>query len=297
MHNRVKFSSERVIGTEYISTALPESITVNGIVTVLQYTFDGIATGRGESHDFPEIQYINKGRHKPVVDGVEYTLNAGQMIIYPPNAFHTSKEHFGAEASIISFRADSKALEPIFNKVITLTSSQKQTFLQTIEIALNCFARRTKAETENGKRGMVLKESANERTLQRLKKQLEFFLTDLCSECVTESNAKSKWNKEFERAVSFLNENITQRLTLQEIADGCGMSVSKLKMLFREKSGGGPIDYFIGLKINKAKELILKGTMNLSQIAEALGFTSLHYFSRLFKKETGQSPSEYMKLK
>ena len=286
-----------VIFTDYISTALPESVMVSGIVKVLLHTFSGVASGKGESHDFPEIQYINKGRHNVVVDGVEYTLNAGQMILYPPNAYHTSSKHYGAEASIISFRADTKALEPIFNKTITLTPSQKQTFLQIIEAGLNCFRKRRGTEIQTKKGGMVLKDTADERTLQRLKKQLEFFLIDLCSEVVKDQNSKNKWDMEFEKLVSFLNDNITQNLTLDDIAEECGMSVSKLKLLFRETSAGGPIDYFIGLKVNKAKEMIREGTLNLSQIAEALGFSSLHYFSRLFKKKTGLSPSEYMKSK
>ena len=71
------------------------------------------------------------------------------------------------------------------------------------------------------------------------------------------------------------------------------MSVSKLKLLFREKYGGGPINYFIELKIEKAKQLIDEGNLNLTEIAESLGFNSLHYFSRLFKKMTGISPSKY----
>jgi AraC-like DNA-binding protein len=73
------------------------------------------------------------------------------------------------------------------------------------------------------------------------------------------------------------------------------MSVSKLKMLFREKHGGGAIAYFIELKIDEAKRLIRKGNMNFSEIASSLGFNSLHYFSRQFKKVTGMPPTEFTK--
>ena len=73
------------------------------------------------------------------------------------------------------------------------------------------------------------------------------------------------------------------------------MSVSKLKLLFRSKVGKGPIDYLICLRVEKAKLLIRKGELNISQVAEMLGFSSLHYFSRVFKRATGMSPSEYGK--
>jgi AraC-like DNA-binding protein len=65
-------------------------------------------------------------------------------------------------------------------------------------------------------------------------------------------------------------------------------------MIFRE-SYGGAISFFNELKLDEAKRLIREGRLNFTEIADALGFTSLHYFSRLFKKKTGLSPSEYAK--
>ena len=103
----------------------------------------------------------------------------------------------------------------------------------------------------------------------------------------------ARWSAEFEAAVEFLAAHISENLTLAEIADGCSMSVSKLKMLFREKCSGGPINYFNSLKMEKAKEMIREGKLNFTEIADRLGFASLHYFSRLFKKITGLSPTEY----
>jgi YesN/AraC family two-component response regulator len=51
------------------------------------------------------------------------------------------------------------------------------------------------------------------------------------------------------------------------------------------------------LKIKEAKRLIREGQMNFTEISEFLGFSSIHYFSKLFKKPTGKSPSEYAKQK
>jgi YesN/AraC family two-component response regulator len=55
------------------------------------------------------------------------------------------------------------------------------------------------------------------------------------------------------------------------------------------------MEYFYRLKIEEAKRLIRNGTNNFTQIADKLGYSTIHYFSRQFKKIVGMSPSEYSK--
>jgi YesN/AraC family two-component response regulator len=66
-----------------------------------------------------------------------------------------------------------------------------------------------------------------------------------------------------------------------------------LQKLFREKTGGGVIEYFNRMKIETAKQMIREGKYNFTQLSEYLGYSSVCYFSRMFKKATGMSPSEY----
>lgn len=282
---------------QYNTTVLPESFSIDGIVTASRLTFATRGRGGGESHDFPEILYITKGCHSVLLDETEYTLSTGQLIIYAPGAFHTSRKKNYSEGLILSFRISPEAILPLCNKVITLTPLQKQSFFQIFEDSLSCLRGVHQSEIQQGWKGMALKDSADPVTLQRIKKHLEFFLTDLSASLRIQDLSQAKRDGDFDRVVDFLNRHISESLTLAEIADGCGMSVSKLKLLCRENSGGGAIDYFIALKIDSAKELIRQGNMNFTQIAEALGFHSLHYFSRTFKKITTYSPSQYAKMK
>ena len=64
-------------------------------------------------------------------------------------------------------------------------------------------------------------------------------------------------------------------------------------MLFRDYANSGIIDYFSNMKINTAKQLIRNQQLNITQIADTLGYTSIHYFTRQFKKITGMTPTEY----
>ena len=71
------------------------------------------------------------------------------------------------------------------------------------------------------------------------------------------------------------------------------MSVSKLKVLFRTEYGGGVTAYIIDKRLELAKKLITNDDYSVTETADKLGFSSVHYFSRLFKKKTGVSPLEY----
>ena len=56
------------------------------------------------------------------------------------------------------------------------------------------------------------------------------------------------------------------------------------------------MDYLTELRINKSKELLCSDTLSVQDVAEQVGYRDLKYFSRLFKKTTGVSPSDYKKL-
>ena len=96
-----------------------------------------------------------------------------------------------------------------------------------------------------------------------------------------------------DRVSKYLEDNIAKRLTLSDICRDNLVGRSYLQKIFREKTGGGAMEYFGTLKIDAAKRMIREGTHNFTEIAALLGYNSIHYFSRHFKKVTGRTPSEY----
>lgn len=270
----------------YVSAGIPDTLSVSGIFTVHQYSFSGRVRAGGEAHDFPELIYVIRGKHSLSLDSRPYELSAGQLMIYEPGAYHELRGLSEAEVYIISFELSGGSLAEIYNRVITLTPSQKRTFISIMDGALACF---TKRAAGSAVRGMITKDGTSEYELSRIRKQLEFFLIDIQPEGVKKSSSDT----DFDRVANFLSEHLSENLTLTDIAAGTGMSVSKLKMLTREKCGGGAINYFIEMKIEEAKRKISIGELNFTEIAESLGFCSLHYFSRIFKKVVGVTPSEY----
>lgn len=281
--------------TAYQGTALSEAISVTEIYTVLSPDLTLHYPGCAESHPFPEIIALSKGEHTLLLDGVRYTLREGQMIIYAPGSRHSACEirPICANAQILTFSCVSPRLLSLYNRIITLTSAQRTALDAIITQGTQCFKGRAPGDTV---RGMVLCEGVSGDTLSRLRKQIELFLIDVADGNALPLTAKdARRDTEFLAVTAFLSRNLASPLTLSQIAVGCSMSVSKLKLLFREKAGTGPIDYLIRLRIDRARELIRTGKYTQTEIAECVGFTSLHYFSRTFKKITGFSPSEYAK--
>ncbi len=97
----------------------------------------------------------------------------------------------------------------------------------------------------------------------------------------------------FRNILNYMEEHIADRLTIDQICHDHLIGRALLQKLFAENTGCGIIDYFSLMKINAAKQLIRKGELNFSQIAEQLGYNSIHYFSRQFKSITGITPTEY----
>ena len=233
---------------------------------------------------------MRSGTIYPLVDKDVYTVTAGQLIIYAPNSAHSAAKSCDASVSIVSFDIDSNALSSLYNTPISLSTEQEQMLGSIVEDGVRCFEKRPSGTDE---RGFVLRDDADEGILRRMQKGMEFFLVDLLEKRVTVCGAGK--SREYDSVLAFLRTRIYSVLTVEEVAKECNMSVSKLKYLFRENSGGGVINCFIEMKIVEAKRLIEEGGYNFSEIADRLAFNSLHYFSRTFKRVTGISPSEYFK--
>lgn len=97
----------------------------------------------------------------------------------------------------------------------------------------------------------------------------------------------------FNQLVKYLEERVYESISLDELVSEFHFSKTHLSHTFKVHSGQTILTYYNNLKIEEAKRLILDTDMNFSQISNQLNFSSLHYFSRLFKKHTSMSPSEY----
>ncbi|WP_106831568.1 AraC family transcriptional regulator [Parabacteroides pacaensis] len=97
------------------------------------------------------------------------------------------------------------------------------------------------------------------------------------------------------RVIRYMQENIGQNISLEQLATYFKYSPSHFSMLFQKETNVSPIHYFIQLKIQKACQYIELTNLKLNEIATKLGFEEPAYFSRIFTKIMGISPSLYRK--
>lgn len=104
---------------------------------------------------------------------------------------------------------------------------------------------------------------------------------------------KSYTNNTINHVKKYINEHLEEKLSLNEIASIYSISPSYLSALFKKYCNIGFSEYITQMKINKAKELLLKENYKVYEVSNMLGFESAFYFSKVFKKVTGYSPKEY----
>ncbi|MEK8126521.1 helix-turn-helix domain-containing protein [Paenibacillus filicis] len=99
-----------------------------------------------------------------------------------------------------------------------------------------------------------------------------------------------------ERSISQMEESSTLDYTLGQLAEMAGLSARHYSRIFRKLTGQSPIDYLIGLRMKRAKELLAVSDHAVHAVASHLGFRDPFHFSRTFKQQTGASPRLYAQL-
>lgn len=102
-----------------------------------------------------------------------------------------------------------------------------------------------------------------------------------------------KIQKEVEQAVHFFNENYYKEININDYASAQHISTCWFIRSFRQSTGMAPMQYITSVRIAKASSLLAGTDYNISEIAAMVGYENPLYFSRIFKKMTGSSPTRY----
>jgi len=96
-----------------------------------------------------------------------------------------------------------------------------------------------------------------------------------------------------ETARSIMRMHVEDSIEVGDIALEIGISYQRLLDLFQDYTGLTPYQYFLKLRIHRAKELLLDRSLSIKEVATQMNFDNQYYFSRLFRKKTGMPPSEW----
>ncbi len=281
---------------------IKREITIDGFNSIYYFEFGKDFSHAPEKHDFWEMVYVDGGDVIAITDGLGRTLSQGQVIFHRPMEVHAhvSNKVVPNNMLVVSFTTKSPAMDFFDKKIFTLDKTGKTLLTLFINEAKNAL-------------GEIPSEYSDKNPLDFSKSPfgsfqlLECYLTELLLVLSRTSGDSSGKVKSTENArvlaqssiteliVSYLNDNVYSTINLSDICKTFFMGKSRLCKLFDEYMGEGPIEYFSGLKIAEAKKLLLRESLTVSDISDMLGYSSIHNFSRAFKKAVGFSPAVYRK--
>ena len=96
-----------------------------------------------------------------------------------------------------------------------------------------------------------------------------------------------------EKMIIYIKKNLTKPISLSDVSSQCSISAPYAARLFKKNLNMTATEYINGEKLYYACELIKNTSMNMSEIADYLGYCDVFYFSKLFKRKFGKSPSTY----
>ena len=289
----------------YNGIQLKDSISIGKIYSIHYFEYMSTFSFKGETHDFWEFICVDKGEVDITAGVHSIKLKRGDIAFQEPNEFHNVRAtgETAPNLVVVSFGCDSRAMYFFRNRIFKIDDAERELLAKIIIEARHCFDCRL---DDPYLQNMPQKEEEAFGSEQLIRLYLEQFLIHLArrherrgkTPIVTTSNntkaTKAKSDLEiYLRVTEYMESQPASKLTIEQICRDNLVSRSHLQKIFKQQSGLGIIEYFSHMKIRLAKELIRTQHMNFTQISDILGYASIHYFSRQFKKVTGMTPSEY----
>ncbi|MCC5911396.1 MAG: response regulator [Clostridiaceae bacterium] len=95
------------------------------------------------------------------------------------------------------------------------------------------------------------------------------------------------------KSLRYLEKNYNKHISLNDVAKEINMSYHYFSKFFKESTGKNFVDYLTELRVEKSKEMLKDNTINIKEVCYKIGYTDPNYFSKIFKKSTNMTPTEY----
>ena len=283
----------------FTTQPIKREIEIKGFNSIYYFEFCKDFSHKPERHDFWELVYVDSGEINAVTDGIGRTLMQGQVIFHRPMELHAhvSNKIVPNSMLVVSFTCESEAMDFFDKKIFTLDKTPKTLLTLFINEAKNALG---SIPNEYANKDPLDFSSAPFGSLQLLECYLtEFLLTlmrsdvDAASKAVRSEDSRTLAHSSIVGMMTdYLEDRVCENVTLSDLCASFYMGKTQVCELFAEHIGMGPMEYYASLKISRAKKLLLDG-VPVSKIADMLGYSSIHIFSRAFKKAVGVSPTDY----
>jgi len=287
--------------------------TIKEIAPYVRYARKNISMHRPQSFVDPEyvFTYIKSGQGTYVIEGCEYSVKAGDMILMSPYMLHVTKSPQAnpMEQCVLHFdlfyKADHEGLialnpETNFDSFKNNINNPETLLVNTPAIQANV------PETVQGKvyrlYSSIMSSFKEKRELSQLLREraamleiISYYL-DLSQTEIKGNKIRSRSWRNIEKALTYIHVNYSFPISLEDIGREASLAPTYLCALFRNHTGLPVHRYLNDLRISKAKRLLEETELSLSEIADMTGLGDIYAFSKIFKKYEKVSPSKYRQL-
>ncbi len=234
------------------------------------------------SHGFLEIVFVVDGHGTVDIGGNEYGIRRGDILVYNAGLTHFEKSSIDDPLEVRFVAYDKLEitelppdwlLPPAYGFLFH-SGDMYGTFCSYFDMLIRECERRERFYAE---------------IVQNVSRTLLMYLFRLVNQ--TENAARLlDSSRTMDMALKYIDDNYNRNISLEELAQACHVNKYYLSHLFSRIQGVSIGKYILCRRIDEAKRLLLLGELSVGAVAEECGFDDASYFSRVFKKETGQTP-------
>ncbi len=242
--------------------------------------------------DLIELAYIHSGKQAYVVEGQEYHLSGGDFFFVWPNEMHGTGNS-PEEPGMLYFIILQKPEEG--QRFLSLAPQESQLLWQQFEdLPARQFYGGSRFRVILDKIFLAYDQLNNPLRIVETRNLLLRFLLDTLT---ASGDMSSHLTPEIHKTVDLINGSREYIPELSELANLAGLSLSRFKARFKEEMGIAPGDYIMRTKVEAASNILIQDNTSITNIALFLGFSTSQYFSTVFRKYMGVTPTEYRKSK
>ena len=244
-------------------------------------------------HDELELIIVYEGDFAITVDGEEHLAVGGDVVFVGSGVPHSTRYLTPSRTGLIQFREND-----FFNSQITKIIKYSVKFNNLSESKVRIIKN---AELFSALDRLLLESDKKENAFEIfIRSEVYKILGLLYRDGIlldTERFFESKEIQKILPALEYVNQNYSDNLALDEISSLLGFEPSYFCRIFKSATGATFTEYLNFVRICKAEKMLSDSSKSILEISEAVGFSSLSYFNRIFKRVRASSPGSYRKLK
>ncbi len=268
-------------------------LDISRLAFIHYFEFNGRYQTERASHGFCELLYVDSGRITVDAESYRGDLSVGQLLIHKPNEMHSilNPDAVASNVITIGFECFCDALSPFSEKPTTLSAEYSRSIARIMTEAMNVYE--PPYDVPNTL-FMNKRDSYPFGAEQLVKNNLESFLIQLVRDCMNQNDSDNQSVLRGAQAVyQYLSENYTANISLDNLCFLFCTNKTSLCNDFKREYGMTINEFVNSLRLDEAKALLQAQKLTVTEISEKVGFSSVHYFSRFFKKYTSMTPREY----